>query len=107
MLEEIPNYLVDKRCEKTLQKCILESDMPGTYYTLDEIASKAKVAPIGLDKIVKKLEKNISNQFGFECKLILLLRWLILSRMVNAQLNGNNKRIKEYMKMLEFIANKE
>jgi tRNA (guanine26-N2/guanine27-N2)-dimethyltransferase len=58
MLEEIPNYSVDKRCEKTLQKCILESDMPGTYYTLDEIASKSQTAPMGLDKIMKKLEKQ-------------------------------------------------
>jgi len=58
MLEEIPRYTVDKRCEKTLEKCILESDMPGTYFTLDEIASKAKVAPMGLDKIIKKLEKE-------------------------------------------------
>ena len=58
MLEEIQRYTVDKRCEKTLEKCILESDMPGTYFTLDEIASKAKVAPMGLDKIIKKLEKE-------------------------------------------------
>ncbi len=58
MLEEIPNYSVDKRCEKTLQKCILESDMPGTYYTLDEIASKANTAPMGLDKIIIKLQKE-------------------------------------------------
>jgi len=58
MLEEIPKYTVDKRCEKTLQKCILESDMPGTYYTLDEIASIAKVAPMGLENIIKKLEKE-------------------------------------------------
>jgi len=58
MLEEIPKYTVDKRCEKTLEKCILESDMPGTYFTLDEIASKAKVAPMGLDKIIIKLEKE-------------------------------------------------
>jgi len=58
MLEEIPRYMVDKRCEKTLEKSILESDMPGTYFTLDEIASKAKVAPMGLDKIIKKLEKE-------------------------------------------------
>jgi tRNA (guanine26-N2/guanine27-N2)-dimethyltransferase len=58
MLEEIPKYSVDKRCEKTLHKCILESDMPGTYYTLDEIASKAKAAPMGLDKIIKKLERE-------------------------------------------------
>ncbi len=56
MLEEIQRYTVDKRCEKTLEKCILESDMPCTYFTLDEIASKAKVAPMGLDKIIKKLE---------------------------------------------------
>jgi len=58
MLEEIPTHMVDKRCEKTLEKCILESDIPGTYFTLDEIASKAKVAPMGLDKIIKKLEKE-------------------------------------------------
>jgi len=58
MLEEIPSYTVDKRCEKTLQKCLLESDMPGTFFTLDEIASRAKVAPIGLDKIIKKLERE-------------------------------------------------
>jgi tRNA (guanine26-N2/guanine27-N2)-dimethyltransferase len=56
MLEEIPNYTVSNRCEKTLQKCLLESDMPGTYFTLDEIASKMKVAPMGLEKIIKKLE---------------------------------------------------
>ena len=41
-----------------MQKCILESDMPGTYYTLDEIASKSKTAPMSLDKIIKKLEKQ-------------------------------------------------
>jgi len=58
MLEEIPKHTVDKRCEKTLEKCVLESDMPGTYFTLDEIASIAKVAPMGLDKIIKKLEKE-------------------------------------------------
>lgn len=56
MLEEIPNYTVSNSCEKTLQKCLSESDMPGTYFTLDEIASKMKVAPMGLEKIIKKLE---------------------------------------------------
>ena len=56
MLEEIPDYTVSKRCEKTLQKCLLESNMPGTYFTLDEIASKMKIAPIGLERIIKKLE---------------------------------------------------
>jgi tRNA (guanine26-N2/guanine27-N2)-dimethyltransferase len=56
MLEEISKYTVDKKCEKNLQKCFLESDMPGCYFTLDEIASQTKVAPIGLDKIIKKIE---------------------------------------------------
>ncbi len=32
--------------------------MPGTFFTLDEIASRAKVAPIGLEKIIKKLERE-------------------------------------------------
>lgn len=58
MVEEIPKYTVDKKCEKNLQKCILESDMPDTYFTLDEIASKTKVAPMGLNKIIKKLESE-------------------------------------------------
>lgn len=56
MLDEIPNYSIEKRCEKTMQKCTLEADMPGTYYTLDEIASKTKTAPLALDKIIKKLQ---------------------------------------------------
>ena len=58
MLEETQKYSVDKRCEKNLRKCILESDMPGTYYTLDEIASKTKVTPMALEKIIIKLEKE-------------------------------------------------
>jgi len=39
MLKETPHFLVDKNCEKILQKCIQESELPGTYFTLDEIAS--------------------------------------------------------------------
>ena len=61
MIEEAPKYSVDKRCKKTLQKCLLESEMPGAYYTLDEIASKTKTTPLALEKILKKLEKQ-----GFE-----------------------------------------
>ncbi|KFM15452.1 tRNA -dimethyltransferase protein [Marine Group I thaumarchaeote SCGC AAA799-D11] len=40
MLIQIPNLQVDKVCEKILNKCLLEAEMPGTYYTLDEIAKK-------------------------------------------------------------------
>ncbi len=56
MLEEIPNLSIDKNCEKTLEKCFLESDMPATYFTLDEIASKTKSSPPKLENIIKELE---------------------------------------------------
>ncbi len=55
MQEESKNHSVDKKCESILEKCILESEMPGTYFTLDEIASKMKVAPLGLKEALNKL----------------------------------------------------
>jgi tRNA (guanine26-N2/guanine27-N2)-dimethyltransferase len=48
---------VDKSCEKTLIKCHQESEMPGTYYTLDEIAAKMKTSPPKLEKILKNLQE--------------------------------------------------
>ena len=56
--DEIPNYTVDKNCEKVISKSILESEKPGTYFTLDEIASKMKVSPLRLDRAISKLESN-------------------------------------------------
>jgi len=58
MLEESKNHSVDKKCESILEKCILESEMPGTYFTLDEIAFKMKVAPLGLKEALKKLHQE-------------------------------------------------
>lgn len=58
MLDETKNLQVDKTCERLLQKCILEEDMPGTYYTLDEIASRLKTSPIRLEKIIEKLHQS-------------------------------------------------
>ena len=58
MISEIPNLEIDKVCEKTLQKCLLESEMPGTYYTLDEIASKMKSSPPKLENAISNLQKN-------------------------------------------------
>lgn len=49
---------VDKKCKKILQKCELESEMPGTYFTLDEIASKTRSSPPKLEKIITKLQQN-------------------------------------------------
>jgi len=58
MLIEIPNLKVDKVCEKTIQKCLAESEMPATYFTVDEIASKMKVSPPKLEKAIQNLQKN-------------------------------------------------
>lgn len=58
MLLEIPNLAVDKVCEKTLSKCLAESEMPGTYFTLDEIASKMKASPPKLENAILNLQKN-------------------------------------------------
>jgi len=58
MLEQIPNCSVDKKCEKILQRCALEAEMPGTYFTLDEIAEKMKCAPLSLKKAINKLQNG-------------------------------------------------
>ncbi|MFB5645804.1 MAG: tRNA (guanine-N1)-methyltransferase [Nitrosopumilaceae archaeon] len=58
MQDDIPKYIVDKNCEKIISKSILESEKPGTYFTLDEIASRMKVSPLKLDNAISKLESN-------------------------------------------------
>ncbi|HXV50653.1 MAG TPA: tRNA (guanine-N1)-methyltransferase, partial [Nitrosopumilaceae archaeon] len=58
MLEQVPSCSVDKKCEKILQRCILEAEMPGTYFTLDEIASKMKCAPLSLKKAINNLQNS-------------------------------------------------
>jgi len=58
MIVEIPNLQVDKVCEKTLHKCLEESEMPGTYFTIDKIASKMKSSPPKLENAVSNLQKN-------------------------------------------------
>lgn len=58
MLKEVPDHSVDKKCEKALQKCILESEMPACYYTLDEIAEILRRSPIPLQEIISRLQEN-------------------------------------------------
>jgi tRNA (guanine26-N2/guanine27-N2)-dimethyltransferase len=58
MQSEIPNFFVDKKCEKIIQKCILESNMPACYYTLDEIAEMNKSSPVSLEESIKRLQEN-------------------------------------------------
>ena len=58
MKDEVKTLEVDKRCEKILDKCIEEEGLPPTYYTLDEIASITKSAPLGLEKALKQLQNS-------------------------------------------------
>ncbi|MSV33277.1 MAG: tRNA (guanine-N1)-methyltransferase [Nitrosarchaeum sp.] len=58
MILKIPELSVDKVCEKTLQKCLAESEMSGIYFTLDEIASKMKSSPPKLEDAIKNLQKS-------------------------------------------------
>jgi tRNA (guanine26-N2/guanine27-N2)-dimethyltransferase len=58
MSDEVPKFAVDKKCEKTIQKCILESEMPACYYTLDEIAEMNQSSPVSLSKILSGLEED-------------------------------------------------
>lgn len=58
MLEDAPNHAVDKKCEKTIGRCILESEMPGCYYTLDELAEMRRKSPASLEKSIATLQKN-------------------------------------------------
>jgi tRNA (guanine26-N2/guanine27-N2)-dimethyltransferase len=77
MLEQIPDH-VDKKCQKTIQKSLLESEMPACYYTLDEIAESLKSAPIPLEQIISRLQQagfsaspTSFNPTGFrtDCKI--------------------------------------
>ena len=61
MIKEIPNFIVEKSCDKILEKCFAESEMNYLYYTLDEISSKLKSSPPKLEDIISRLNEN-----GFE-----------------------------------------
>ena len=56
MMEEIPKFVVASKCKKILEKCELEAEMPVTYYTLDDIASKMKRSPLKIKNAIKKLQ---------------------------------------------------
>jgi len=58
MLDENSKLETDKNCEKIILKCIEEADMPGTYFTIDEIASLMKASPPKLEKAVSSLKEN-------------------------------------------------
>ena len=58
MIDETPKLEINKSCEKTLQKCLDEAEMPAIYFTLDEIAKKIKSSPPKLEKIILNLKES-------------------------------------------------
>ena len=58
MIDESSSLKIDKSCQKTLDKCLAESEMPGTYFTVDEIASKMKSSPPKVEKAISSLQEN-------------------------------------------------
>ena len=58
MIDESSSLKIDKVCQKTLDKCLAESDMPGIYFTVDEIASKMKSSPPKVEKAISSLQEN-------------------------------------------------
>ncbi len=58
MILKISELNVDKKCEKSLRKCLSESQITGVYYTLDEIASKMKASPPKLESAIEKLKSK-------------------------------------------------
>ena len=58
MKHEVKTLQVDKKCEKILDKCLEEVELPPTYYTLDEIASITKSAPVGLENAIKLIQNS-------------------------------------------------
>jgi tRNA (guanine26-N2/guanine27-N2)-dimethyltransferase len=61
MKDEVKNLTVNKKCDIILEKCYEESDLQPTYYTLDEIASRMKLAPLKLDIAIQKLQDSGFN----------------------------------------------
>jgi tRNA (guanine26-N2/guanine27-N2)-dimethyltransferase len=58
MQNEVSSFSVDKKCSRIIEKCILESNMPACYYTLDEVAQMIKSSPLSLEDTIKRLQQN-------------------------------------------------
>ena len=52
------DLIIDKRCERILDRSELEAELPAAYYTLDEIASTMKSAPLKLNDAIDRLTSN-------------------------------------------------
>ena len=61
MQDEVESLIVNKKCATILEKCYEEANLQPTYYTLDEIASRMKSAPLKLENVIQKLHNSGFN----------------------------------------------
>ena len=55
-MKDVKNDLiVNKKCDRIIERAEEEAELPATYYTLDEIASMIKSAPLKLNEAVERL----------------------------------------------------
>ncbi len=55
MLAECATHTVDRSCARIMERAAAESAMPPCYYTIDEIASRARRSPPRLERIIEML----------------------------------------------------
>ena len=49
------DLIVNKKCDRIIERAEEEAELPATYYTLDEIASMIKSAPLKLNEAIERL----------------------------------------------------
>ena len=49
------DLIVNKKCDRIIERAEEEAELPATYYTLDEIASMNKSAPLKLNEAIERL----------------------------------------------------
>ena len=52
------NLTVHKKCDRIIERSEEEAELPATYYTLDEIASMIKSAPLKLNDAIERLRSH-------------------------------------------------
>jgi ubiquinone/menaquinone biosynthesis C-methylase UbiE/thiamine kinase-like enzyme len=58
-------------------------------------------------ELLKKWQERLSEHFGFEFKLIVLLRWFLMREIAYSKLFVNGERVNAYVEMLKFLSDKE
>ena len=49
------DLIVNKKCDRIIERAEEQAELPATYYTLDEIASMIKSAPLKLNEAIERL----------------------------------------------------